>query len=702
MPAEPLALSTVPPAPSVDTDYDAICAAVTATARGRWFLDEFARRNRSSDTLQVLDAIARMETAVVSERAKQADRQANQEVRIELLEMGRAIARARADVAESRPESQDLAAEPAGTTAAPDITGAAERLRQIAWTMRACGIEIATSDQIGQIADAILSADALRNLGDQRAHKLTEALHHLEHRIDRMLDGHLSAAIADAEKLVAETPRATGADREAAPETTAAAIGAAMFAAAAAIEAETEPAHSPANDDTPPAAAWEEATAAPSLGLEEEAEISAPEEAPQTPLPEQALQIAVPEQAAQAEALEETVPAAVADVTEYPMDDDDDVVLTVADSVIEVEQPPLPSIELEPAFFIPSAREPTPLPSMEMEPASFVASAPEPAASAESTAAEPASKADVPVIQAERVGLEVEPLTVAAPDAETEAPFAGLELEPLVVAPAIAAEPQAAAEAEQAPSAAVAQEQEPDEPFPARAFTIDDVLSRLHLDVQAAESPAAEPAPEVDFGADANLALTHTTVATAAALPDPPETVDAIEPIAAPTAIAEPRTAPPPAAIAADPIAMQVDYDLADLTDIMPETSRGGSTRAAAPPPPPSIPANAMSEDDPADFLLEALPLTKPPGNVQRENAPAPTVSPQPSSALFANTLAAIETELRAGATPAAARADVPAPPKAGGSPAPAAAVTPTPSVTDGRLAALMALSEEERIALFS
>ncbi len=104
MPAEPLALSTVPPATSVDTDYDAICAAVTATARGRWFLDEFARRNRNTDTLQVLDAIARMEAAVVGERAKQADKQANQEVRIELLEMGRAIARARADVAESRPE----------------------------------------------------------------------------------------------------------------------------------------------------------------------------------------------------------------------------------------------------------------------------------------------------------------------------------------------------------------------------------------------------------------------------------------------------------------------------------------------------------------------------------------------------------------------------------------------------------------------
>ena len=77
---------------------------------------------------------------------------------------------------------------------APDVAGAAERLRQIAWTIRACGIELPASDQIGQIADTILSADALRGLGEQRAQKLTEALHYLEHRIDRMLDGQLAAA----------------------------------------------------------------------------------------------------------------------------------------------------------------------------------------------------------------------------------------------------------------------------------------------------------------------------------------------------------------------------------------------------------------------------------------------------------------------------------------------------------------------------
>src|SRR5258705_2791170 len=191
MPTEPLALSKRPPEPAADTDYDAICAAVTATARGRWFLTEFARRNRHSDTAQVLAAIARMEAAVTDERAQHASQQANQQVRIELLEIARTIAQTPAEVAESQPQPPASAARPAGPTAAtPDVTAAAERLRQIAWTMRACGVEITASDQVGQIADTILAADAVHSLGDQRSHKLTEVLHYLEHRIERMLDTH--------------------------------------------------------------------------------------------------------------------------------------------------------------------------------------------------------------------------------------------------------------------------------------------------------------------------------------------------------------------------------------------------------------------------------------------------------------------------------------------------------------------------------
>jgi hypothetical protein len=44
-----------------EEDYETIEAAVMETARGRWFLNEYARRNRSADTQIVLDAIAALE-----------------------------------------------------------------------------------------------------------------------------------------------------------------------------------------------------------------------------------------------------------------------------------------------------------------------------------------------------------------------------------------------------------------------------------------------------------------------------------------------------------------------------------------------------------------------------------------------------------------------------------------------------------------
>ena len=44
-----------------EEDYDAIREAFMETARGRWFLDEYARRNRNADTSMVLDAVSRIE-----------------------------------------------------------------------------------------------------------------------------------------------------------------------------------------------------------------------------------------------------------------------------------------------------------------------------------------------------------------------------------------------------------------------------------------------------------------------------------------------------------------------------------------------------------------------------------------------------------------------------------------------------------------
>lgn len=53
-----------PPQGMSDADYETIEAAVTETVRGRWFLGEFARRNRTGEMKQLLDAMARLEGMV--------------------------------------------------------------------------------------------------------------------------------------------------------------------------------------------------------------------------------------------------------------------------------------------------------------------------------------------------------------------------------------------------------------------------------------------------------------------------------------------------------------------------------------------------------------------------------------------------------------------------------------------------------------
>ncbi len=52
-----------PPAGLDESDYQRIEDAVMETARGRWFLAEFARRVRAGDTARILEAIERLERA---------------------------------------------------------------------------------------------------------------------------------------------------------------------------------------------------------------------------------------------------------------------------------------------------------------------------------------------------------------------------------------------------------------------------------------------------------------------------------------------------------------------------------------------------------------------------------------------------------------------------------------------------------------
>ncbi len=56
-----------------EEDYAAISEAFMETSRGRWFLGEYAKRNRNADTRMVLDAVARIEENLASQKQAASD-----------------------------------------------------------------------------------------------------------------------------------------------------------------------------------------------------------------------------------------------------------------------------------------------------------------------------------------------------------------------------------------------------------------------------------------------------------------------------------------------------------------------------------------------------------------------------------------------------------------------------------------------------
>ena len=127
-----------------EQDYDAIREAFMETARGRWFLGEYAKRNRNADTRMVLDAVARVEENLAAQRQAAPDNGLAEA----LVAIKSAVdeARAAASVA-----IDDLALE---ETLAPVRKGA-RVIREIAWRWREIGTDGRICDLIDSQADAI-------------------------------------------------------------------------------------------------------------------------------------------------------------------------------------------------------------------------------------------------------------------------------------------------------------------------------------------------------------------------------------------------------------------------------------------------------------------------------------------------------------------------------------------------------------------
>jgi hypothetical protein len=166
MPNDPLApiLAGLPD----EADYDAVHAALMATERGRRFLTEYADRNRHADTAMIVGAIARLEAALRGEGAPRADAAGD------LMEIAAVVDRIQAAIA-------------AGTSPAPDVAAAIERLSDIAFMLHERPVEATLCDGLDAAVRELSQASARSEAAADAVRKSVELLQALAGRVSVMI-----------------------------------------------------------------------------------------------------------------------------------------------------------------------------------------------------------------------------------------------------------------------------------------------------------------------------------------------------------------------------------------------------------------------------------------------------------------------------------------------------------------------------------
>ena len=191
----------------LDPDYDAILAAVTETARGRWFLEEYARRNRTADTRALLSALDRLENTMVARQGASVA-----QIRAGLAELAAIVHRARADISvipaigdeaagRRDPETVDFVSEvEAGKAAAAVIRNAGERVAEIVGSLRERGVSSDLCDILDSHATDIVGAMTTGTATLKGMTAMGRALRQIEGRVNAMAD----AFMPDGEDATAE------------------------------------------------------------------------------------------------------------------------------------------------------------------------------------------------------------------------------------------------------------------------------------------------------------------------------------------------------------------------------------------------------------------------------------------------------------------------------------------------------------------
>jgi hypothetical protein len=177
-----------------EEDYDAISQAFMETSRGRWFLGEYAKRNRNADTRMVLDAVARIEDSLAAQRQPQPAPDNG---------LAEALAAIRGAVDEARGVSAAALDGLALEDKLAPVRKGARIIREISWRWREIGADGRICDLLDSQVTAIEGACGQIASVDPRT-ELCSAFDLIAERIAELGDG--DTATAPTVEAVAPSP----------------------------------------------------------------------------------------------------------------------------------------------------------------------------------------------------------------------------------------------------------------------------------------------------------------------------------------------------------------------------------------------------------------------------------------------------------------------------------------------------------------
>ena len=174
-----------------EEDYRAIEEAVMETARGRWFLAEYAKRNRVSDTVRVVEAIDSLKSYITTEH----DPADMLQLRLDILDMTQTIEQIKTEIANTDDDGTTISDAQLELNvvldeteeATSNILSSAEKIQEIIWELKETDKDNPGFDKIDELVTEVYMACSFQDLTGQRLRKVVGLTSDIEQRLKNMV-----------------------------------------------------------------------------------------------------------------------------------------------------------------------------------------------------------------------------------------------------------------------------------------------------------------------------------------------------------------------------------------------------------------------------------------------------------------------------------------------------------------------------------